>query len=204
MASKCPIPSSWTAFGCAAPCACWRTTPSIISPDVLADDRAKFEASGDQKYIDKAHRRGKVGWDVGKHIEVIPHFRRPHMMLVWTGRGRAVPRIVPRKGSIVHREAVEKLPSGFGGGEIWQRILMDCGIVMVIVVIGWIVVRGKVSFSGTIPIRRRRLLLLARGENRRRCAGALAMGRGLKISRVWFFRCRYRGTRFWFPFAIFT
>ncbi len=90
--------------------------PSIISPDVLADDRAKYEASGDQKYVDKAHRRGKVGWDVGKHIEVIPHYRRPHMALVWTGRGRAVPKIVPRKGSVVHREAVEKLPSGFGGG----------------------------------------------------------------------------------------
>ncbi len=90
--------------------------PDIISPDVLGDDRMKFEASGDQKFVDKAHRRGKVGWDVGKHIEVIPHFRRPHMMLVWTGRGRAVPRIVPRRGSIVHRQAVEKLPSGFGGG----------------------------------------------------------------------------------------
>ena len=92
--------------------------PSIISPDVLADDRAKYEASGDQKYVEKAHRRGKVGWDVGKHIEVIPHYRRPHMALVWTGRGRAVPKVVPRKGSVVHREAVEKLPSGFGGGEI--------------------------------------------------------------------------------------
>ena len=90
--------------------------PSIISPDVLANDLAKFEASGDQKFVDKAHRRGKVGWDVGKHIEVIPHFRRPHMALVWTGAGRAVPKIVPRRGSIVHREAVEKLPSGFGGG----------------------------------------------------------------------------------------
>ncbi len=89
--------------------------PSIISPDVLADDRARFETSGDQKFVEKAHRRGKIGWDVGKHIEVIPHFRRPHMTLVWTGSGRAVPRIVPRRGSIVHREAVEKLPSGFGG-----------------------------------------------------------------------------------------
>jgi hypothetical protein len=28
-----------------------------------------------------------------------------------------VPKIVPRRGSIVHREAVEKLPSGFGGGD---------------------------------------------------------------------------------------
>ena len=58
--------------------------PSTISPDVLADDRAKYEASGDQKYVEKAHRRGKVGWDVGKRIEVIPHYRRSHMALVAT------------------------------------------------------------------------------------------------------------------------
>ena len=89
---------------------------SIISPDVLADDRAKFEASGDHRYIDKAHRRGKIGWDVGRHIEVIPHYRRPHMALVWTGRGRVVPKIVPRRGSVVHREVVEKVPMGFGRG----------------------------------------------------------------------------------------
>ena len=88
--------------------------PSIISPDVLADDRAKYEATGDQKYIEKAHRRGKLGWDVGKHIEVIPHYRRPHMTLVWTGTGRAIPKIVPRKGSVVHREVVRKVPMGFG------------------------------------------------------------------------------------------
>jgi hypothetical protein len=95
--------------------------PEIISPDVLADDRAKYETSGDQKFVEKAHRRGKVGWDVGKHIEVIPHFRRPHMTLVWTGSGRTVPKIVPRRGSIVHREAVEKLPSGFEQGQKrWQ------------------------------------------------------------------------------------
>ena len=90
--------------------------PSVIEPDVLSKDRAKFEGSSDQKYVDKAHRRGKVGWIVGRHIEVAPHYRRPHMALVWTGRGRSVPRIVPRRGSIVHREKVEKVPSGFGGG----------------------------------------------------------------------------------------
>ncbi len=89
--------------------------PDVISPDVLADDRAKYEASGDQKFVDKAHRRGKLGWDVGRHIEVIPHYRRPHMTLVWTGHGRAVPRIVPRKGSVVHREVVEKVPMGWEG-----------------------------------------------------------------------------------------
>ena len=90
--------------------------PEVISPDVLADDRAKYEQSRDEKFVEKAHRRGKVGWDVGRHIEVIPHYRRPHMTLVWTGHGRTVPKIVPRRGSVVHREVVEKVPSGFGGG----------------------------------------------------------------------------------------
>ncbi len=89
--------------------------PEIISPDVLADDRAKYEQSGDQKFVDKAHRRGKVGWDVGRHVEVMPHYRRPHMTLVWTERGRAVPKIVPRRGSVVHREVVEKMPMGWEG-----------------------------------------------------------------------------------------
>ena len=87
--------------------------PTVISPDVLSKDRGKCDDTGDEKYIDKAHRRGKVGWDVGRHIEVIPHYRRPHMTLVWTGTGRAVPRIVPRRGSVVHREVVEKVPSGW-------------------------------------------------------------------------------------------
>ena len=89
--------------------------PSVIEPDVLSKDRARFEQSGDEKYVAKAHRRGKVGWNVGRQIEVIPHYRRPHLMLAWTGRGRGVPRVVPRRGSVVHREVVEKLPSGFGG-----------------------------------------------------------------------------------------
>jgi hypothetical protein len=35
---------------------------------VLADDRVKFEASSNQKYVEKAHRRGKVGWDVGNRL----------------------------------------------------------------------------------------------------------------------------------------
>ena len=89
--------------------------PSVIEPDVLAKDQARFRQTGDEKYIDKAHRRGKVGWNVGRRMEVVPHYRRPHMALVWTGRGRAVPKVVPRRGSVVHREKVERVPSGYGG-----------------------------------------------------------------------------------------
>jgi hypothetical protein len=84
----------------------------IQFPKDATKNPLKFEWKAE---MEKAHRRGKIGWDVGKHIEVIPHFRRPHMTLVWTGSGRAVPKIVPRRGSIVHREAVEKLPSGWEG-----------------------------------------------------------------------------------------
>ncbi|MFH1923922.1 MAG: hypothetical protein ABIP48_29025 [Planctomycetota bacterium] len=56
-----------------------------IEPDVLSKDRPRFEQTGDEKYVTKAHRRGKVGWNVGRQIEVAPHYRRPHMALVWTG-----------------------------------------------------------------------------------------------------------------------
>ena len=90
--------------------------PSVIEPDVLSKDRTKFEQTGEQKYVSKAHRRGKVGWNVGRQVEVAPHYRRPHLTLVWTGAGRAVPRVVPRRGSVVHRAKVERVPSGFGGG----------------------------------------------------------------------------------------
>jgi hypothetical protein len=90
--------------------------PTILEPDVLSKDRAKWEATKDQKYVDRARRRGKRGWLVGAHVEVIPHVRRPHPALVWTGKGRTVPRIVMRKGSIVHRNVVERVPTGHGVG----------------------------------------------------------------------------------------
>jgi hypothetical protein len=89
--------------------------PELISPDVLTADFAKYEATGNRKYVDRAHSRGKFGWNVGRHIEVIPHYRRPHLALVWTGEGRKIAKIVPRKGSLIHRHAVETIPTGFQG-----------------------------------------------------------------------------------------
>ena len=87
--------------------------PEIIEPDVLARDQEKFEITKDEKYVDKAKRRGKFGFNIGKGIEVIPHVRRPHPALMHTGHGRMVPRIVLRKGSVIHREAVVHVPTGF-------------------------------------------------------------------------------------------
>ena len=65
--------------------------PSVIEPGVLSNDRERFEASSDDSYMDKANRHGKIGWNVGRQIEVAPHYRRPHMARVWIGRGRFLP-----------------------------------------------------------------------------------------------------------------
>jgi len=67
-----------------------------------------------KRLVAKAQRRGKVGWNVGRQIEVTPHVRRPHFAIRWTERGRAVPKLVPVKGSVVHRQLAEKVPTGFG------------------------------------------------------------------------------------------
>jgi len=84
--------------------------PAIIEPDVLDKDKAKYEAHPDQSIIDRAVRRGKRGWNVGRKIEVIPHVRGDSpFALYWTGKGRTIPIIRHRKGCIVHREAISKV-----------------------------------------------------------------------------------------------
>lgn len=56
--------------------------PSVIEPDVLGKDRDKFEQTGDRKFVDKAHRRGKIGWNVGRRIEVAPHYPNSYGPLI--------------------------------------------------------------------------------------------------------------------------
>lgn len=85
----------------------------ILSSVVLSKDKDKYELSRDEKYVEKAKRRGIVGWDVGKHIEFSPHLRRPHFGLRWTGKGRKEPKIVPIKGCIVRRNKMTEVPTGY-------------------------------------------------------------------------------------------
>lgn len=86
----------------------------IIEPDVLAEDRAKYESTGDQKYVDKAHRRGKIGWEIGRNLHVSPHVRGPSpAALYWTGKGGLIPKIRFRRGCIVHRKQIEDIPTGY-------------------------------------------------------------------------------------------
>jgi hypothetical protein len=88
--------------------------PELVVPDVLNSDKSQFAVTRDERLVDKAHRRGKVGWDVGANIEVTPHYRNAcPAALYWTGEGRKVPRIRFRKGCFVHRQRLSEVPTGF-------------------------------------------------------------------------------------------
>lgn len=93
-------------------------SPELIQPEVLKADEHKLTGQhAIEALVAKARRRGKYGFTVGKDIEVMPHYRRPHLALVWYGPGKKKSKIIPRKGSIVHRSKVEKIPTGYAASE---------------------------------------------------------------------------------------
>lgn len=87
--------------------------PDIIKPDVLNEHRRQFDETKDQKYVERAHKRGKVGWLVGADWETCPHYRRPHLAIRWTEKGRTVPKIVNVRGTTVHRTKLSDVPTGY-------------------------------------------------------------------------------------------
>jgi hypothetical protein len=92
--------------------------PDLVVPDVLSKDKSRFAQSRDLRLVQKAHQRGKVGWDVGANIEIAPHLRSAcPAALYWTGEGRKIPRIRFRKGCIVHRRRLSEVPTGFLGDD---------------------------------------------------------------------------------------
>jgi hypothetical protein len=90
--------------------------PEIVEPEVLSSDEERYSKTRDSALVDKAHRRGKVGWNVGKDIEVVPHYRRAcPAALYWTGEGRRFPKVRFRRGSVIHRKRLASVPTGFLG-----------------------------------------------------------------------------------------
>lgn len=93
--------------------------PQIIKPDVLKSDEQEFSVASPERQkelIAKAlARRGQPGFHIGKDVEAIPHYRRPHPALYWTGEGRRIPKIVFRSGAVVHRQKMTEVPTGFHG-----------------------------------------------------------------------------------------
>jgi hypothetical protein len=89
----------------------------VISPDILVADKDKWASASPQDkltMIAKAQRRGKFGWNMGAQIQCSPHYRRPHLALVRVGKGRTLTKIIMRSGSIVHRDKLASVPTGFG------------------------------------------------------------------------------------------
>ncbi len=88
--------------------------PDIVVPDVLNADASKYEKTQDPKYIEKAKRRGKFGWSVGKDLQISPHIRAAcPAALYWTGKGRKTPKIRFRKGCVVHKKKLQNIPTGY-------------------------------------------------------------------------------------------
>lgn len=86
------------------------------TPILLAKDRGKtFDVNGQALAIERAHRRGNIGFEIGRDVEVSPHFRRPHFAIRWTGKGGKIPRLVPVKGVIVNKRKLGEVPTGYEG-----------------------------------------------------------------------------------------
>lgn len=95
-----------------------KNDPDLIEPEPLEADREKWERDHSPALIEKAERRGKRAWSVGKHIEVAPGFRRPHFAVRWCGKGRHDPRVRPIKGCLVRRREITEVPTDWLGPEI--------------------------------------------------------------------------------------
>lgn len=86
----------------------------LVEPIVLKADEEKFDRTGDMSLVDKAKRRGNYGFNVGRDIEVSPHVRAASpAALYWVGKGRKIPKIRFRRGTVVHRKKLAQVPTGF-------------------------------------------------------------------------------------------
>lgn len=101
----------------------------MVVPDILSKDKGKVPEGQPipQKLIEKAHRRGKIAYDIGKelddsHREGSPHYRRPHFGLRWTGKGGSIPKIVPIKGTVVGRKKMTEVPTGYLDDEMGDKM----------------------------------------------------------------------------------
>ena len=87
--------------------------PSVIEPDVLCKDRAKFEESGDRE----VRGQGPPAWQGRLECRAAdrsgPALPATAHGFGVDGPGAGGAQVVPRRGSVVHREKVEKVPSGF-------------------------------------------------------------------------------------------
>lgn len=87
--------------------------PDAVQPDVLNKDADKYQETKDAKYVERAIRNGKYGWNVGKELEASPHIRKSHFRRQWVGKGRTRQETVFVSGSVVMRRKMTEVPTGY-------------------------------------------------------------------------------------------
>jgi hypothetical protein len=94
--------------------------PSLIEPDVLSEDRQRYDETNNvlvrKRLEERAIKRGKRGWTIGRKMEELsmcPHYRRPHPAIYWCGPGGANPEIRFRPGGMVKPKDMAKVPTGY-------------------------------------------------------------------------------------------
>lgn len=97
----------------------------LIQPQVLTDDERKLTEQNKMKLVDKARRRGKHGYSIGKDLDFggldatksedgkCPHYRKPHLAVVHYGKGRIETKIVLRRGSVINKSKLLEVPTGY-------------------------------------------------------------------------------------------
>ena len=82
--------------------------------DVLNKDFDKYLKTHDPKYIDKAKRRGKFGWVIGRRCEdeKSPTYVNPHFQHYHVGKGRTQIILKHKQGFFVKKETIKKVPTG--------------------------------------------------------------------------------------------
>lgn len=112
--------------------------PDIVKQMVLRKDLHKYEAATPEERIqlvEKARRRGVIGFCIGEDIPTkaqikrmieeneadivhgrkATHYRCSHLAWVGTGKERAIPKLIVRKGCVVNKDLYKQLPQGFYG-----------------------------------------------------------------------------------------
>lgn len=104
------LEASWKVFLCTAMI---NDNPDFAARVVLRRHQEEYEKTGDRKFVLLAREKGIVGWDIGSKVVVSPHYRNAHFGIRWTGKDRAVPKLVPIKGCIVKKSKITDVPTGY-------------------------------------------------------------------------------------------
>lgn len=106
----------------------------LVKPLILNRDKDKYEATGDQKYIERARRNGKNGWEIGRDIPTpeemeamraesgepgrkSPHWRMGHFAFRYIGEGRSERVLRWIRETFVNKDLWKEVPHGYHGKE---------------------------------------------------------------------------------------